>query len=132
MNDLLDQAAAARGSADLAIGPCGWDDVLVYEGTSGPKPGSERRALTVRRIAGGQVVEQVACDRVLGFRNPLMGTALAVAVGFEDGVLLLPRKDLPAQSQYLAAKALSFDPAAGRLARITPECQVELVELACV
>ena len=132
MNDLLDQAAAARGSADLAVGPCGWDDILVYEGTSGPKPGSERRALTVRRIAGGQIVEQVACDRVLGFRNPMMGTALAVAVGFDDGVLLLPRKDLPAQSQYIAARALSFDPDAGRLARITPECQVELVELARV
>ena len=46
------------------------------------------------------------------------------------GVLLLPRQDLQVESQYLPAKALSFDPDAGRLARITPECQVELVELA--
>jgi hypothetical protein len=62
----------------------------------------------------------------------MMGTSLAVAVGFDDGVLLLPRKDFQAESQYLGAKALSFDPDAGRLARITPECQVELVELARV
>ena len=47
-------------------------------------------------------------------------------------MLLLPRKDLPAQSRFLTAKALSFDPDAGRLARITPDCQVELVELARV
>jgi hypothetical protein len=127
MNETLDLAVAARGSADLAVGPCGWDDVLIYEGSGG---GGDRRSLTVRRLAGGEVVEQVPCDRVLGVRNPIMGTSLAVAVGFDDGVLVLPRKDLRQESRFLAAKALSFDPDAGRLARITPACEVELVELA--
>ena len=135
MNETLDRVVAARGSADLAVGPCGWDDVVVYEGTGGGPPspgggGGDRRSLTVRRLAGGEVVEQVPCDRVLGVRNPIMGTSLAVAVGFDDGVLVLPRKDLHQPPRFLAAKALSFDPDAGRLARITPECEVELVELA--
>ena len=132
MNQALDGAAAARGSADLAVGPCGWDDVLVFEGTSGPPPAGGKRTLTVRRLATGEVVEEIPCDRVLGVRNPIMGTSLAVAIGFDEGVLLLPRKDLASPSRFLTAKALSFDPDAGRLARITPDCQVELVELARV
>ena len=132
MNDLLDRAAAARGCSDLALGPSGWDDVLVYEGNSGPPPAGDRRTLTVRRLAGGEVLEHIPCDRVLGVRNPIIGTSQAVAIGFEEGVQLLPRKDLHAEPQFLSAKALSFDPDAGRLARVTLECQVELVELARV
>jgi hypothetical protein len=130
MNDLLDRAAAARGCSDLAVGPSGWDDVLVYEGSSGPPPAGDRRTLTVRRLAGGEVLEQIPCDRVLGVRNPIIGTALAVAIGFDEGVQLLPREDLPAEPLFLSAKALSFDPDAGRLARVTLDCQVELIELA--
>ena len=42
----------------------------------------------------------------------------------------MPRKDLAARPMFLNARALSFDPDAGRLARVTPECQVEVVELA--
>lgn len=129
MNDLLDGAAAARGSSDLAVGPSGWDDVLVYEGNRGPPPGGDRRSLTVRRLVGGEVLEQIPCDRVLGVKNPIIGTSLAVAIGFEEGVQLLPRMELGAEPLFLSAKALSFDPDAGRLARVTLECQVELVEL---
>ena len=118
MNDLLDRAAAARGCSDLALGPSGWDDVVIYEGNSGPPPAGDRRTLTVRRLAGGEVLEQIPCDRVLGVKNPIIGTSLAVAIGFEEGVQLLPRKDLPAAPLFLSAKALSFDPDAGRLARV--------------
>ncbi|HET6148137.1 MAG TPA: hypothetical protein VFH68_11455 [Polyangia bacterium] len=132
MNELLDRAAAARGCSDLAVGPSGWDDVLVYEGNSGPPPAGDRRTLTVRRLAGGEVLEQIPCDRVLSVKNPIIGTSLAVAIGFEEGVQLLPRKDLGAEPRFLSAKALSFDPDAGRLARVTLECEVELVELARV
>ena len=132
MNDLLDRAAAARGCSDLAVGPSGWDDVLVYEGNSGPPPTGDRRALTVRRLAGGEVLEQIPCERVLSVKNPIIGTSLAVAVGFEEGVQILPRKDLLAEPLFLNARALSFDPDAGRLARVTQECQVELIELARV
>ena len=132
MTDVLDRMVASRGCSDLAVGPSGWDDVLVYEGSNGPPPGGDKRTLTVRRVAGGQVVEQIPCDRVLGVKNPIIGTSLAVAVGFDEGVQLLPRKDLPAEPRFLAAKALSFDPDAGRLARVTLECQVELIELARV
>jgi hypothetical protein len=129
-NDLLDRAAAARGCSDLAVGPSGWDDILVYEGQNGPPPAGDRRSLTVRRLAGGEVVEQIPCDRVLSVRNPMIGTSLAIAVGFDEGVQLLPRKDLRAEPRFLTAKALSFDPDAGRLAGVTLECLVELVELA--
>jgi hypothetical protein len=132
MNEALDRAAAARGCADLVVGPSGWEDVLVYEGSSGPPPAGDRRALTVRRLGDGEIVEQIPCDRVLGVRNPIMGTSLAVAVGFDEGVQLLPRKDLGAKPQFLAAKAISFDPDAGRLARVTLDCQIELIELARV
>ena len=132
MNAALDGASAARGSADLAVGPCGWDDFLVYEGNSGPPPAGARRSLTVRRLATGEVLEDIPCERILSVRNPIMGTSLAVAIGFDEGVLLLPRKDLSATTRFLPAKALSFDPDAGRLARVTPECEVELVELARV
>ncbi len=132
MNEVLDQLAGARGCADLAVGPSGWDDVLVFEGSNGPPPVGDKRTLTVRRLAGGQVLEQIPCDRVLGVRNPIMGTSLAVAVGFDEGVQLLPRKDLAAGPVFLDAKAFSFDPDAGRLARVTLECQIELVELARV
>jgi len=132
MNEVLDQLAGARGCSDLAVGPSGWDDVLVFEGTSGPPPTGDKRTLTVRRLAGGQVVEQIPCDRVLSVRNPIMGTSLAVAVGFDEGVQLLTRKDLPAEPVFLNARALSFDPDAGRLARVTLECQIELIELARV
>ena len=132
MNEVLDQLAGARGCADLAVGPSGWDDVLVFEGGTGPPPAGDKRTLTVRRLAGGQVVEQIPCDRVLNARNPIIGTALAVAIGFEEGVQLLPREDLPAKPMFLPAKALSFDPDAGRLARVTAECQIELIELARV
>ena len=132
MNKALDGASAARGSADLAVGPCGWDDVLVFEGMTARPPAVGKRSLTVRRLATGAVVEEIPCERVLGVRNPIMGTSLAVAIGFDEGVLLLPRQELRAESRFLTAKALSFDPDAGRLARITPECQVELVELARV
>jgi hypothetical protein len=132
MNDLLDRLVASRGCSDLAVGPSGWEDVVVFEGQNGPPPGGDKRTLTVRRLAGGQVLEQVPCDRVLGVKNPIIGTSLAIAVGYDEGVQLLPRKDLAAEPQFLPAKALSFDPDAGRLARVTLECQVELIELARV
>jgi hypothetical protein len=131
LNDDLDATVSARGNLDVAVGPCGWDDVLVYEGSGTPAPtGGARGALSVRKLEGGAPVEEIACDRVLGPQNSMMGTSLAVAIAFDEGVLLLPRKDLPAEARFLPARASSFDPDAGRLARITPESTVELVELA--
>jgi hypothetical protein len=127
LNDRLDGAVAARGNLDVALGPCGWDDVLVYEGAGGT--GGK---LSVRKLAGGAPVEEIACDRVPGPRTPLMGTSLAVAVGFDDGALILPRQDLTAEPLFVPARAMSFDPEAGRLVRVTADGLVELVELARV
>jgi len=111
------------------VGPCGWDDMLVYEGSSGGR-GAGGGALTVRKLATGETVEQLACARVLGPRTPLMGTSLAVALAVDEGVELLPRKDLAAAPRLIPTRAVSFDPDSGRLALATPDCTIELVELA--
>jgi hypothetical protein len=128
----LDRAVSARGDLDLAVGPCGWDDMLVYSGNPGPRaaPGSERGGLAVRKLDTGEAVEELGCAMALGPRSPLMGTSLVVAMAVDDGVRLQPRRGFDAEPRLIAARAVSFDPDAGRLALATPESTVELVELA--
>ena len=59
-----------------------------------------------------------------------MGTSLVVAFAGDGGVLLLPRRGLEADRDFLAARALSFDQEAGRIALATPDSQIHIVDLA--
>jgi hypothetical protein len=133
VKEALDSAVAGRGDLDLAVGPCGWDDMLVYAGNPGPGAapnGADRGRLTVRKLAGGDAAEELACGFALGPRSPLMGTSLVVAMAVDDGVRVQPRQGFAAQPLAFAARAVSFDPDAGRLALATPESTIALVELA--
>jgi len=129
---LLDGAIDQRPALDTAVGPCGSEHVLVYErpGWRGPTPG-QIAGLSVRRIADGSLVERVPCERGLNARCFLMGTSNVVACGVEGGVEVLPRASLADIGPvFVAARATSFEPEAGRFAVATPDCRIELYELA--
>jgi hypothetical protein len=130
----VDRAIEDRPSLDVAVGPCGWDDVLVFEraGGRGPAPG-RTQGLSVRSLFDGQIVEEIPCNRNIGPRHSLMGTSLAVAVGIDGGVEVLARRDLTGVAPvFVPARAVSFDPEAGRFAVATPDCRFEVWELARV
>ena len=65
-----------------------------------------------------------------GIGMSIMGTSLAVAFAADGGVHLLPRKGLVAERAFLAARAVSFDQEAGRVALATPDSQIHIVDVA--
>jgi hypothetical protein len=128
----LEDGLARPGCYDAGVGPCGWDDVLVHRG-AGRRGAPEivaEKGLTVRRLSTGKVLEQVPCDHAIGVRQGLMGTSLAVAFAADGGVHLLPRKGLVAERTFLAARSVSFDQEAGRVALATPDSQIHIVDVA--
>lgn len=130
--DRIKQATSETGSYDIDVGPCGWEDVLVYQGAGrrGAKEDPARLGLTVRRLATGDVLENVAYEAGGAKREGLMGTSLAAAFLSEGGVQLVPRKGLDAEPTFIATRAASFDPESGRVAIATPDCQLQLIDLA--
>lgn len=128
----LEDGLGRPGCYDAGVGPCGWDDVLVHRGPGrrGAPEIAAEKGLTVRRLATGEVLEQVPCDHAIGVRQGLMGTSLAVAFAADGGVHLLPRKGLVAERAFLAARAVSFDQEAGRVALATPDSQIHIVDVA--
>jgi hypothetical protein len=129
---VMEDALARPGCYDAGVGPCGWDDVLVHRGAGrrGAPEIAAEKGLTVRRLATGEVLEQIPCDQAIGVRQGLMGTSLAVAFAVDGGVHLLPRKGLAAEGTFLAARAVSFDQEAGRVALATPDSQIHIVDVA--
>lgn len=128
---LMDGAVEQRPALDAAVGPCGTDEVLVYErpGWRGPTP-AQVPGLSVRRLSDGGLVESVVCERGLNARCFLMGTPQVVALGVEGGVDVLPRKALgEAKPVFVPARATSFEPEAGRFAVATPDCRIEVYQL---
>jgi hypothetical protein len=129
---VLEDALARPGCYDAGVGPCGWDDVVVHRGAGrwGAPEVPTEKGLTVRRLATGAVLERIPCDHAIGVRQGLMGTSLAVAFAVDGGVHLLPRKGLVAERSFLAARAVSFDQEAGRIALATPDSQIHIVDVA--
>jgi len=130
--DRMDSAIADPGNTDLGVGPCGGQDVLIYQGAPrrGAKEDPGKRGLTVRRLQTDEVLEQVPCERVVSARQNVMGTSHAVALAAEGGVDLLPRKALAAEKTFFEARAFSFDSDAGRFAIAAPDSQIKIVDLA--
>jgi hypothetical protein len=127
----LAKSLGERGYLDVDSGPCGWEEVLLFE------EGGRRRAtaprppvLTIANLASRQAVEEIGYDRVLRPGQPLVGTSLAVAIGFDSGLEVIPRRALAAERTFIPARAFSMDPASGRCVIVTPECGVSLVGLA--
>jgi hypothetical protein len=127
----IDKSLGERGYLDVDSGPCGWEEVVLFE------EGGRRRAaaprppnLTVANLASRESVEQIGYDRVLRPGQPLIGTSLAVAIGFESGLEVMPRRALAGERTFIPARAFSMDPAAGRCVIVTPECGISLVALA--
>ena len=129
----LEEALAKPGCYDAGVGPCGWEDVVVHQGAGrwGQPENAAEKGLTVRRLATGEILEKVPCDRAIGVRQGLMGTSLAVAFAADGGVHVLPRQGLAGgEPVFLPARAASFDQEAGRVALATAESQIHVVELA--
>jgi hypothetical protein len=129
--DDINAGLGERGFLDVDSGPCGWEEAVLFEEGGRRRAAAPRPpALTVVALGTRQPIEQIAYDRVLRPGQAMMGTSLALVVGFESGLEVIPRRALTAERAFIPARAFSVDPAAGRCVIVTPECAISLVQLA--
>lgn len=125
------------GHNHVAIGPCGWEEVLLYRET--PRLGNraaEVPGFSVHKLptedtetSAGPVLEFVAHPKPLAADARIMATSLAIAAASERGLELVPRAGLAAPASFLPGRAFGFDAEAGRIVLVTPDGGIDVVEL---
>jgi hypothetical protein len=121
----------------VVLGPCGWEELLVYRMPS-RRPDQPARPVgfSINKLQTnegessiGATVEFIPYDAPVAVQSSMMATSLAIAVASDEGIRLIPRKALPELASFVPARAFGFDPDAGRVVIVGPECEIEVLDL---
>jgi hypothetical protein len=131
------RGASNAGDVQVVLGPCGWEEILVYKQPSRrsdqpakPVGFAINKLQTQEGEPGiGPVVEFIPYEAPLAANAHIMATSLAIAVASDEGIRLLPRKALLQEASFVPARAFGFDPDAGRVVIVGPECEISVLDL---